>query len=62
MTESNDIDALRRLAYDQHRAIGALRRVFSGSPGWDDSGAERLWEFGESDEGWALIEPDEQRS
>ena len=49
-------EALRRFALQQHIAIGALRRIHGGNRLFDDTGAERLWMFGESDKGWALIE------
>jgi hypothetical protein len=50
-----DCEQLRRLAYEQHRAISSLRRMFGMGTEWDGTGAEALWQFGESDEGWALI-------
>lgn len=56
-----DTEKLRQLAYAQHRAIGALRRLHGGNQAFDDTGAEELWWYGESDEGWALIcDPDDE--
>lgn len=59
LTELGQLDKLRQLAYDQHRAIGALRRLYGGDDFWDDTNAEHLWDLGESDEGWALLSPEE---
>lgn len=50
-----ELKRLRLFAYEQHRAIGALRRMFGAGIEWSDTGAEELWQFGESDEGWALM-------